>query len=65
MSLAQRPAHLSTCPEACPVVGVSALLFSLMGGGDLAQSSKITAQGETESWKHFVELVFNSFPPHV
>ena len=42
-------------PEACLVVGVCSLLFTLMGGGNLTQGSKITAQHEAKSWKLFAE----------
>lgn len=36
-------------------MGVLYLLFTLMGGGNLAQGNKITAQGEAKSWKLFAE----------
>ena len=39
------------------MVGVSALLLTLMGGGNLAQSSKITTQREAKSWKLFVDYL--------
>lgn len=31
------------------------LLFTLMGGGNLARGSKITTQREAKSWKLFAE----------
>lgn len=45
------------------MVGVSALLLTLMGGGNLAQSSKITAQREAKSSKLFVEVGLQFFSP--
>ena len=37
------------------MVGVFSLLFTLMGGGNLAQDSNINAQGEAKSRKLFGE----------
>lgn len=45
------------------MVGAFSLLFTLMGGGNLAQGSKITVQGEAKSWKLFAEADLQVFPP--
>ena len=59
------PRGLPTCPlpRGLPGRGVSTLLFTEMGGGNLAQSSKVTAQGEAKSWKLFVEVGLQFFSP--
>lgn len=41
--------------QSLPVGAVFSLLFTLVGGGNLAQGSKITALGEAKPWKRFAE----------
>lgn len=49
-------------PEACLLGAVLSLLFTLLGGGNLAQGSKITALGEADSWKFFAGAGLQSSP---